>query len=63
MKRLSFYTLAFAILFISWKGVSQNTSNHVNPYYWQQHVDYKMEIDMDVKTYQYKGKQIGRAHV
>lgn len=25
--------------------------------YWQQHVDYKMEIDMDVKTYQYKGKQ------
>jgi hypothetical protein len=57
MKRLSFYTLAFAILFISWKGVSQNTSNHVNPYYWQQHVDYKMEIDMDVKTYQYKGKQ------
>lgn len=57
MKRLSFYTLTFAILFISWKGVSQNTSNHVNPYYWQQHVDYKMEIDMDVKTYQYKGKQ------
>lgn len=25
--------------------------------YWQQHVDYKMEIDMDVKNYQYKGKQ------
>ncbi len=25
--------------------------------YWQQHVDYKMEIDMDVDTYQYKGKQ------
>lgn len=25
--------------------------------YWQQHVDYKMDIDMDVKTYQYKGKQ------
>ncbi len=25
--------------------------------YWQQHVDYKMEIDMDVNTYQYKGKQ------
>ncbi len=28
-----------------------------NPYYWQQHVDYKMEIDMDVETYQYQGKQ------
>lgn len=25
--------------------------------YWQQHADYKMEIDMDVNTYQYKGKQ------
>ena len=25
--------------------------------YWQQHVDYKMDIDMDVNTHQYKGKQ------
>ncbi|MDO7172106.1 M1 family metallopeptidase [Mariniflexile sp. AS56] len=25
--------------------------------YWQQHVDYKMAIDMDVNTYQYKGQQ------
>lgn len=25
--------------------------------YWQQHVDYKMEVAMDVKTYQYQGKQ------
>jgi hypothetical protein len=25
--------------------------------YWQQHVDYKMAVTMDVKTYQYKGKQ------
>ncbi|MEP3837448.1 MAG: M1 family metallopeptidase [Algibacter sp.] len=25
--------------------------------YWQQHVDYKMDIDMDVNNYQYKGKQ------
>ena len=28
-----------------------------NPYYWQQHVDYKMDIDMDVRTYQYRGAQ------
>ncbi|MEW5676481.1 M1 family metallopeptidase [Flavobacterium enshiense] len=28
-----------------------------NPGYWQQHADYKMEVAMDVKTYQYKGKQ------
>ncbi|MCC4921868.1 M1 family metallopeptidase [Flavobacterium chungbukense] len=25
--------------------------------YWQQHADYKMEVAMDVKNYQYKGKQ------
>ena len=31
--------------------------NNPNPGYWQQHVDYKMEVQMDVKTYQYKGKQ------
>ncbi|WP_442787093.1 M1 family metallopeptidase [Flavobacterium suncheonense] len=31
--------------------------NNPNPGYWQQHADYKMEITMDVKTYQYKGKQ------
>ncbi len=28
-----------------------------NNSYWQQHVDYTMDIDMDVNTYQYKGKQ------
>ena len=26
-------------------------------HYWQQQADYTMDIDMDVKTYQYKGKQ------
>ncbi|WP_309609067.1 M1 family metallopeptidase [Flavobacterium sp.] len=31
--------------------------NNPNPGYWQQHVDYKMEVCMDVKTYHYKGKQ------
>lgn len=31
--------------------------NNPNPGYWQQHADYKMEVSMDVKTYQYKGKQ------
>lgn len=25
--------------------------------YWQQHVDYKMDVNIDVKTYQYKGNQ------
>ena len=33
------------------------TTNSSDPCYWQQHVDYKMEIDMDVESYQYQGKQ------
>lgn len=28
-----------------------------NPGYWQQHVDYKMEVVMDVKTFKYNGRQ------
>src|SRR5690554_4340969 len=32
-------------------AVAQNTS------YWQQEVDYKMDVQMDVKKYQYTGKQ------
>ncbi len=36
---------------------STNTSILPKNLYWQQHVDYKMEIDMDVKNHQYKGTQ------
>ncbi|PKQ45983.1 M1 family metallopeptidase [Confluentibacter flavum] len=60
MKRLFLYTLCLTVLFISCKGTSQAPSKVLvseNPYYWQQHVDYKMDIDVDVNTYQYKGKQ------
>jgi hypothetical protein len=39
----------FLLLFIN--SFSQNAT------YWQQQVDYKMEVEMNVKTYQYKGKQ------
>ncbi|MFP9097428.1 M1 family metallopeptidase [Flavobacterium sp. RHBU_24] len=28
-----------------------------NPGYWQQHVDYKMDVNMDVKTFKYTGTQ------
>ena len=42
---LSFLSLGLSPAF------AQNTS------YWQQHADYKMEVSMDVKNYQYKGKQ------
>jgi hypothetical protein len=47
----SFLTIAFifsfSILF------AQNSTG-----YWQQHVDYEMEIDFDAKNYQYDGSQV-----
>ena len=45
------------ILGIALVGFQLQAQNHPNPGYWQQHADYKMEIQMDVKKYQYKGKQ------
>ncbi|MFC4738374.1 M1 family metallopeptidase [Flavobacterium ponti] len=42
------------IALISFIGFAQNNPN---PGYWQQHVDYKMDVKMDVKNYQYKGTQ------
>lgn len=44
--------LSLLILFISIFSFAQNNTS-----YWQQHVDYTMEIEMDVKNYQYKGTQ------
>lgn len=34
-----------------WTGLAQSST------YWQQHADYKMDIVVDAKNYQYKGKQ------
>jgi hypothetical protein len=48
MKKVFF--MAILIMAIT-KSKAQSTS------YWQQKVDYKMEVTMDVKNYQYKGKQ------
>lgn len=31
-----------------------------NTAYWQQHIDYQMEVDMNVENFQYKGSQIIR---
>ncbi len=44
--------IAFVYLFIATSMVAQNNTS-----YWQQHVDYKMNVDMDVKNFQYKGTQ------
>ncbi len=44
--------ILFSILtFISLSIIAQNNT------YWQQHVDYTMEIDMNVNNYQFNGKQ------
>jgi len=37
--------------------VTNSTSVISKDTYWQQHVDYKMDIDMNVENYQYQGKQ------
>ncbi|HLF51530.1 M1 family metallopeptidase [Flavobacterium sp.] len=44
--------LLLAMLSLSFGNVLAQKST-----YWQQKADYKMEVAMDVKTYQYKGKQ------
>ncbi len=55
MKKTLFLSICILFSMSSWNiSTHQRVSNFG---YWQQHVDYKMEIDMNVKTYQYKGKQ------
>ena len=45
------------IILLSFLSFGLNTAFAQNTSYWQQHADYKMEVSMDVKNYQYKGKQ------
>ena len=53
----------FSLLIFSSCGVAKKQTKTSGAFsdskdcYWQQHVDYAMEIDMDVNNYQYKGKQ------
>jgi len=49
-------TLPSKILLFTFFLVSV-TLNAQNPGYWQQHVDYTMEIDMNVENFQYQGTQ------
>ena len=63
----TFVSLGLAIALGAFGSVKAfaNTPNNPEPAqeadassgYWQQHVDYKMEIDMNVNNFQYKGKQ------
>jgi len=45
------------IILLSFLSFGLQTAFAQNAPYWQQHADYKMEVSMDVKNYQYKGKQ------
>lgn len=61
MKKLLIALLGITLL--SCAQTKQSTANESNkiisksPNYWQQSVDYTMDIDVDVEKYQYKGKQ------
>lgn len=44
--------LLFSIIFLSFGNTFAQSNT-----YWQQHVDYKMDVVMDAKNYQYKGTQ------
>lgn len=59
MKKLlfTFYLMTFCL---SHSQTTPFNSKSEAPFlnnYWQQHVNYQMEIDMDVEKFQYKGKQ------
>ncbi|EGV43124.1 M1 family peptidase [Bizionia argentinensis JUB59] len=61
MKKLILAVSCFSLVFACGTSNEVTTQNSAtksnNPTYWQQHVDYKMDIDMDVESFQYKGKQ------
>lgn len=45
------------IILLSFLSFGLNSAFAQSAPYWQQHADYKMKVSMDVKNYQYKGKQ------
>ena len=60
MKQIVLNLLSLALVFscgATENPIGKRQMEDTNPRYWQQHVDYTMEIDMNVETYQYKGKQ------
>ena len=60
MKKCFSFLILSCLILISCKSTVRLSSDNPipsNSFYWQQHVDYKMEIDVDVNKYQYKGKQ------
>ena len=49
------FVLVFLSMGLSVAALAQSANQR--PYYWQQHVDYKMSVDMDVETYRFTGAQ------
>ncbi|HLT50460.1 MAG TPA: M1 family metallopeptidase [Arenibacter sp.] len=47
----------FLGLLIAFLALPPTSAAQGNTSYWQQHVDYTMEVDMDVQNYQYTGTQ------
>ena len=52
MKKFLFVALSLSMM-ISHAQMKNSSRNG----YWQQQADYTMDIDVDVKKFQYKGKQ------
>ena len=51
------YFLGLSLILLSACKVIKDTTFVAKDTYWQQHVNYTMDIDVDVKKHQYKGKQ------
>lgn len=54
------FALSFCMLLVmpfTTAHAQNETAPSSNPHYWQQHVDYTMDVTMDVKTYKYTGTQ------
>ena len=47
----------FLVYFVFLDALAQDKNTSLDNCYWQQHVDYTMDIDMNVETYQYTGTQ------
>ena len=59
MKKTLFISLSMLVMIAcaQTKETTYKQKKSKNQYYWQQHADYTMDIDMDVNNYQYKGIQ------
>ncbi|WP_218597804.1 M1 family metallopeptidase [Polaribacter sp. NJDZ03] len=51
------YFLGLSLIMLTSCKVIKDTTHVATETYWQQHVDYTMDVDVDAKNYQYKGKQ------